>query len=98
MSRAKKIILYDESGYGGNRDAVLRPLFDDRIELFCTVGIDAMAWADCMSWICTMADVDEGIDHFVAISWHPSDTLDEVIEFARNISISGEDKIEIIRM
>ena len=98
MSRAKKIILYDESGYVGNRDTVLRPLFDDRIELFCTVGKDAEVWADCMSWICTMADVDEDIDHFVAISWHPTETLNEVIEFARMISINGEDSIEVIRM
>ncbi len=94
-----KVILVTESGEIGSRDQLLRELFDARIELFCAVGKDARDWADAMSWIVTMAKVDEGIDHDMLRSMHTQATLEDVIEFAKQIEVPSKlDEIEIIRV
>ena len=99
MPHAKKVILIAESGDVSRRDALLRELFNDRIELFCAMGQGAHVWEDVLSWIVVMAKIDEGIDHDMLRSWHTEETLDEVVEFARQITIpSHKDEIEIIRV
>ena len=99
MTHARKIILVSESGDTRNRDQLLRELFDDRIELFCAVGKDAHDWEDAMSWIVVMAKVDEGIDHDMLRSMHTDETIEDVMEFAKQIEVpSQRDEIEIIRV
>ncbi len=99
MSHAKKIILVSDSVDTRNGDLLLRELFDDRIELFCAVGKGAHAWEDAMSWIVTMAEVDEGIDHDILSSMHIDESVEDVVEFPKGIEVpSKECKIEIIRV
>jgi hypothetical protein len=99
MGHAKKVILVSESGDIQNRDQLLRELFDDRIELFCAVGKDAHDWEDAMSWIVTMAEVDEGIHHDMLRSMHVDESVDDAVEFAKQIEVPSKlDEIEIIRV
>ena len=99
MPHAKKVVLIAESGSLLKRDELLQELFDDRIELFCAVGMDAQEWEDLMDWVCVMAEVDHGIDHLVLTTSHATDSLDEVMELARQISVpSGATEIEVIRV
>ena len=99
MTHAKKVILISASGDIQNRNQLLRELFDDCIELFCAVGNDAHDWEDAMSWIVTMAKVEEGIDHDMPRSMHVDESVDDVVEFARQIEVPSKlDEIEIIRV
>ncbi len=99
MGHAKKVILVSELGDIQNRDQLLRELFDDRIELFCAVGKDALDLEDAMSWIVTMAKIEEGIDHDMPRSMHVDESVDDVLEFARQIEVPSKlDEIEIIRL
>jgi hypothetical protein len=99
MPHAKKVVLVAESGSVLARDDLLTELFEDRIELFCALGKDAEGWEDAMDWICVAAKVEHGIEHFVLTSKHESESLEEVIEFAKQVSIpSGDTQIEVIRV
>jgi hypothetical protein len=95
--RAKKIILVDEHNSVVDRIGFIRQLFDDRIELLITVGHDSELWADLMSEVMCMAQIDEGIDHFVALCWLTESQIDKAVTLANQVSIpSGLDVIEIL--
>ena len=99
MTHAKKVVLVAEHNDAPRRDNPLQELFNDRIELFCAVGKFADGWEEALAWIAVEATVDFGVDHFVARSMHRDETVEEVVEFAKQISIpSGEQEIEIIRV
>lgn len=65
VRHAKKVVLIAESGSVLERDRILRELFDARIELFGTWGVDAEEWSDHLQWITVMAKIEEGVDHFI---------------------------------
>lgn len=99
MTHAKKVVLVADSNDALLRDNLLQELFNARIELFCAVGKFANEWEDALSWLAVEATVNFSDDHFIARSMHRDETVEEVIEFAKQISIpSGEQEIEIIRV
>lgn len=99
VRHAKKVIVIAESGSVLERDRILHELFDARIELFGAWGIDAEDWADHLQWITVEAQVNEGIDHFIATFWQGKEqSFEEFMSLAKQIEVpSGTTEIEIIR-
>jgi hypothetical protein len=99
MPHSKKIVLVCKSGPVDIRvrEKLIQELLDDRIELFCTVGPGCETWEDEMDWICVMAQVETGVDHLVLTTSHQEESIESVMQLARQISVpSGAIEIEVI--
>lgn len=94
----KRIILFSQNSYDEKYDSVLEKLIDEKILLFCAVGKDCELWHDVMDEI-FVSDGKER-DFFMITTWHTDETLDEVIEFAKDFYIEGieNEKIKIIEV
>lgn len=73
-------------------------LIGKKILLFCTVGKDCELWHDIMDGL--FVGYGEERDFLMITTWHDDESLDEVIEFAKNFDIEGIDneKLEIIEV
>ncbi|MGI8786183.1 MAG: DUF7684 family protein [Pyrinomonadaceae bacterium] len=93
---SKKIILYSKNGYSKKHDELLNRIIDEKILLFCVLGKDCELWHDIMDEL--FVGLGEERDFFMITTWHTNETLDEVIEFAKDYDFEGIDnkKIEII--
>lgn len=97
-SRAKKVVLHSKSGYTEKCDALLNRLIDEKILLFCAVGNDCELWHDIMDEF--FAGDREEREFSLITTWHTDETLQEVIEFAKDFEIERIDneKVEIIEI
>jgi hypothetical protein len=95
---AKKVILNSKGGYSDKYDLLLNELIDKKILLFCTVGKDCELWHDVMDEF-YVGNGDER-DFLMLTTWHTDQTLEEVIEFAKDFDIEGiyNERIEIIEV
>lgn len=95
---AKKIVLNSKSGYSNIYDSLLNRMIEKKILLFCTVGKDCELWHDVMDEY--FVGFGEERDFFMITTWHTNETLNEVIQFAKNYDIEGIDneKIQIIEV
>ena len=97
MNKAtKKVILFSENGYSENHIDFLNSLIAEKIFLFCAVGKDCELWHDIMDEL--FVGNGEESDFFMITTWHNNETLDEVVEFAKNYKIIGIDnkKVKIV--
>ena len=96
MSKVKKAILFSKSGYCEKHDSLLNRLIDKKILLFCTVGKDCELWHDIMDEI--FVGFGKERDFLMITTWHNDETLDNVVQFAKDFEIEGieNDNIEII--
>lgn len=94
----KKIVLNSISGYDRKHDALLQNLIDEKVLLFCAVGKDYELWHDIMDEL--FVGNGEERDFFMITTLHYDETLNEVIEFAKNYKIDGieNEKVEIIEI
>lgn len=96
--KAKKVILHSKNNYSEKYDELIKQIIDKKILLFCTVGKDCELWHDIMDEF-YISDGQER-DFFMITTWHNKQTLEEVIEFAKDFDIEGidNDKIDIIEV
>jgi hypothetical protein len=92
---AEKVVLVSTSIYTPDLGkAVLRQFGNDRITLFCVVGVDAAAWEDAMDWLCISPDGED--IHFMTTTSHPDESVEEVISFAESWPCGSAHEVEIV--
>ena len=93
--RAGKIVLVSSSVYTADSgDAVLRQFVDDKIELFCAVGVDAAKWEDALDWLCIGPEGNS--IHFITTTSHPDESVEEVISFAESYHCETTHEVEVV--
>lgn len=90
----RKVILHSISRYEEQHDFFLKRLIDEKILLFCTVGKDCELFHDIMDEL-IVGDGTTELDFDMITTWHPNETFEEVIEFAKNFDIEGINNEEI---
>lgn len=94
MAHAGKIVLLSNSGYHPERDdAFLQRLLDDRIALFCVLGVDAEQWEDALDGLFLANDEVDG--YVIITTSHQQESLDQVIAFARHFNTGTVHAIEV---
>ncbi|HQU86874.1 MAG TPA: hypothetical protein PKY59_27315 [Pyrinomonadaceae bacterium] len=95
----QKVILHSISGYDEKHDFLLQSLIDEKIRLFCTIGKDCELFHDIMDEL-IVGDGTTELDFLMITTWHEDETLEGVIEFARNFEIEdvADEKIKIIEI
>jgi len=96
MSTAKKIVLVSKSGYNARHVPLLEGLIQRHIELFCAVGKDCTLWEDVMDEVCAGPSGVEG--HLITTSSHPDQSVEEVIEFAKQWRAVEDQSVEVITL
>jgi hypothetical protein len=92
---AGKIVLVSRSVYTPEiGDVLLRQFVEDRIELFCAVGVDAANWEDALDWLCISPE-GESI-HFITTTSHPRESVEEVISFAESWHCDVANEVEVV--
>jgi hypothetical protein len=92
---AGKIVLVSTSAYTPEiGDALLRKFVEDKIELFCAVGVDATNWEDALDWLCIGSE-GKGI-HFITTTSHPGESVEEVISFAEFWPCEIAHEVEVV--
>ena len=93
---ARKVILISKSNYSSEHEDVLKALIKRNIELFCAIGTDCEKWEEAVDWLC----IDEKGNKigFVNTTSHPDETIEEVMDFAKNWSIEGNNEIQVIEI
>jgi len=87
---AKKIVLNSKTGYSVEHDELLVELIDANVLLFCAVGKDCELWHDIMDEL-MVGDGSIDRDFFMVTTWHTNETVEEVLEFARQFEIDHPD-------
>lgn len=95
---SKKVILNSKNGYSNEYDSLLNQLIEEKVLLFCVLGKDSELWHDIMDEI--FVGEGEERDFYQITTSHTDETLDEVIEFAKNYKFEGIDneKVQIIEI
>lgn len=89
----RKVVLHSQNGYDAKHDQLLQRLIDEKILLFCVIGKDCELWHDIMDEL-FVGDGDER-DFFMITTLHIDETLDEVIQFAKDYKFEGIDNEQI---
>ena len=81
----KCVVLVSESGYTESHEELLRRFIDEGVELFCAQGKECEKWEEAMDWLCVQLDTSgEKPGAFCTTTCHPNESVEEVVEFARN--------------
>ena len=92
---AGKIVLVSRSVYTLEiGDTKLRQFVEDKIALFCAVGVDAANWEDALDWLC-IGPEGKSI-HFISTSSHPDESVEEVISFAESWHSDSAHEVEVV--
>lgn len=95
MKYSGKIVLLSRAAYlPGRDDGFLRLLCDDRIELFCVLGVDAQAWEDALDWMCIGED-GQG-QYCIVTTSHRDESLAQVIDFAQRFDTRMAHAVQVI--
>ncbi len=92
---AGRIVLVSRSVYTPEiGDTVLRQFVEDKIELFCAVGVDAANWEDALDWL-SIGPEGKGI-HFITTTSHPGESVEEVVSFAESWQSDIAHEVEVV--
>lgn len=93
---AARVVLHSASGYSPKQDGLLRQLVVDRVEFVGVVGAECERIEDIIDELCVGP---EGLgEHTILTSSHPGESLDEVVAFAKSLSLSGPGEVEVIAL
>ena len=90
----KKVVLNSLSGYSSEKDKILADLIAAKVLLFCAVGKDCELWHDVMDEM-LVGDGSVVLDFDMMTTSHTSETLDEVVEFARIFFVEDADNDDV---
>ncbi len=96
MNNAKRVVLISNEGYDKFHDRLLESLIERGIKLFCAVGKDCELWHDIMDELLVGDGTNPNFE--VMTTWHPEESVDEVVEFAKNFSLEASPDVEIIEV
>lgn len=92
---SRKVVLVSTSTYTPETgEALLRQLVEDKIELFCVVGVDAAHWEEALDWLC-IGPEGESL-HFIVTTSHPGESVDEVLSFAESWRCENAPEVEVV--
>jgi hypothetical protein len=78
---SKRVILVSKNGYDKSHDEILFRLIEQRVLLFCAIGVECELWHDIMDEL-IVGDGDIERDFEMITTWHTDEDLDDVITFA----------------
>jgi hypothetical protein len=84
MKKEKCIVLVSNTPYRDEHDEILHEWINEGISLFCALGKECEEWEEAMDYACINLDT-EGVvpGAFCVTTSHPHETLNEVVEFAK---------------
>lgn len=91
----KRVIIHSVNGYDEKYDSLLQGLIDKKVLLFCAIGKDCELWHDVMDELYVADDIERDFD--LLTTWHENESLQEVIEFAKDYDEFGRE-IKIITL
>jgi hypothetical protein len=91
----RKFVLVSDTGYHRKHDDLLRSVLAEGYELFCVVGVDCELWEEVMDEVAVGDDSDP---RYITTTSHPGETENEVIEFAKMFSISGDSGVHVVHI
>ena len=96
MKKEKCIVLVSKSGYDDKHLSLLRSWVDEEISLFCAVGKDCEVWEEEMDKLCVLLDTSgEKPGAFCVTTSHPTETVEEVLEFASSWNLDKDQKCDV---
>jgi hypothetical protein len=88
-----KVVLVSKSGYSPDKDPILLDLIAEPIALFCALGLGCEKWEYVMDELC----VGDGSNPvFIPTTSHPDESVEDVIEFAKQFSVEHDRGVRII--
>ena len=88
-----KIVLYSKSGYRPELDSLIEQFIRDGVKFVGVFGDDCVKIEDIIDEIVVG---DGSNDNFILTSSHPSDSLEEVVEFARSLSLEYTGEVQVV--
>ncbi len=89
----RRFVLISESGYSSQHDQFLATLLDEGYELFSVVGKDCELWEEIMDEIA----VGNGSNvRYITTTSHVGETVEDVIEFAKNWSTEKSSGVKVV--
>ena len=93
MSYGKKIVLHSKSGYRLELDTIIEQFIRDRVKFVGVVGNDCEKIEEIIDEIVAG---DGSNDYSILTSSHPGESLEEVIEFARSLSLEFAGEVQVV--
>ena len=88
-ARIRKVILCSHRGYDAKHDELLQQLIAEKVLLFCVIGQDCELWHDVMDELYVNSGAEK--DFLMITTFHPHESLNEVIEFTKDFEFDGID-------
>ena len=88
-----RVVLVSEQKYNLERDELILSLLDKGYVLFCVVGIDCEKWEDIID---ELSIGDGSNPKFVTTTSHPNESVDEVVEFAKMLTLDKKSGVDVI--
>lgn len=91
-----KIVLHCRSHVRPDLEALVEAFLRDGVKFVGVVGVDASAVEDLVDWIVIGDGTDES--RFMLTSSHEGETVEEALEFARNLSGEYAGEVQIVEL
>ena len=88
-----RVVLVSEQKYNLECDELILSLLDKGYVLFCVVGIDCEKWEDIID---ELSIGDGSNPKFVTTTSHPNESVDEVVEFAKMLTLDKKSGVDVI--
>ena len=93
MSYGMKIVLHSKSGYRPELDSLIEQFIRDGVKFVGVVGDDCVKIEDIIDEIVVGGGNN---DNFILTSSHPGESLEEVVEFARSLSLEYMGEVQVV--
>ena len=95
VMRMNKLVLISNSTYQPEHDALLKSFLDQKFELFCVVGEDCELREEAMDEL-AIGDGENSI--YITTTSHPSESAEEVIEFAKVFNTKSGGEVRVVHI
>jgi len=96
MTYARNIVLHCPGGYRMELDALVEQFLADGVKFVGVVGVDCEKVEDIVDELVVGDGSEPG--RFILTSSHPGETVDDVIEFARQVSEDGNGAVQVVTL
>lgn len=88
-----RVVLVSTRRYSTEQNEVILSLLDRRYVLFCVVGVDCKKIEDIID---ELAIGDSITPKFITTTSHPAESVDDVINFAKMLTLDSKSDIDVL--
>lgn len=88
----QRVVIVSKRKYEPEYNDYLQSLIDQNYQLFCVVGIDCQKWEDMID---ELAIAYTSPPKYVTTTNHPDETVNDVIEFAKMLTLERETDVDV---